>query len=78
MSSAENKGTGRTDAQASVHPMVVGRSDALALAQVRAPLERSKAPDEPTVSREASVHSMYYVPEMMSSAQEPRLLHRLN
>jgi len=29
MSSAENKGTGRTDAQASVHPMVVGRSDAL-------------------------------------------------
>ena len=28
-SSAENRGTGRTDAQASVHPMVVGRSDAL-------------------------------------------------
>ena len=28
-SSTENRGTGRTDAQASVHPMVVGRSDAL-------------------------------------------------
>ena len=28
-SSAETSSTGRTDAQASVHPMVVGRSDAL-------------------------------------------------
>ena len=67
---------------ASVHPMVVGRSDALALAQAgalwRSSEERSEAPDEPMVSRETSVHSMYYVPETMSSAQEPRLQHRLN
>ena len=38
-SSAENRGTGRTDAQASVHPMIVGSSDALASAQVCAPNE---------------------------------------
>ena len=35
----EFSSTGRTDVLASVHPMVVGRSDALALAQVCAPLE---------------------------------------
>jgi len=38
-SSAKISSTRRTDALASVHPMVVGRSDALALAQVCAPLE---------------------------------------
>ena len=30
------------------------------------------------VSREASVHSTYYVPETLSSVQQPSLQHRLN
>ena len=38
-SSTEISITGRTDAIASVHPMVVGRSDGLALAHACAPLE---------------------------------------
>ena len=38
-SSAETSSTGRTDAKASVHPMVVGRTDALGLVQVCTPLE---------------------------------------
>ena len=44
---------------ASVHPMVVGRSDDLALVQDGVPLEikyrKNEAPVEPTVSKEASV-----------------------
>ena len=37
-----------------------------------------EAPVEPTASRQASVHWAYYIPETMSSAQEPSLLHWLN
>ena len=37
-----------------------------------------EAPVEPKNPRKASVHWAYYVPETMSSAQEPRLQHRLN
>ena len=40
--------------------------------------ERSEAPVEPTVLREASVHSTYYVSETLSSVQQPSLQHRLN
>ena len=56
---------------ASVHPMVVGRYDGLLWCKTerlwRSSEERSEAPVEPTVSREASVHSMYYVPKTLSS-----------
>ena len=38
----------------------------------------SEASDEPMVSREASVHWTYCVPETMQVAQEPSLQHRLN
>ena len=68
--------TGRTDTWASVHPMVVGRTDAMAEGnQSRVSLW---APDEPTGQKGASVHWASYVPETMSSAQEKFLQHRLN
>ena len=51
---------------ASVHPMVVGRTDAMAEGN------RSQvslwAPDEPTGQKGASVHWASYVPETMSRA----------
>ena len=62
--------------EASVHPMVVGRTDAMAEGnQSQVSLW---APDEPTGQKGASVHWASYVPEMMSSAQEKFLQHRLN
>src|SRR6185312_1108167 len=76
-SSTEISSTGRTDAYS------IGASDGCQ--KIRRPVrlwrsseDRSEAPDEPTVSREASVHSTYYIPETMSSAQQPSLQHRLN
>ena len=54
--------------EASVHPMVVGRTDAMAEGnQSQVSLW---APDEPTGQKGASVHWASYVPETMSSAQK--------
>ena len=62
--------------EAPVHPMVVGRTDAMVEGY------RSQvslwAPDEPTGQKGASVHWASYVPETMSRAQEKFLQHRLN
>ena len=62
--------------EASVHPMVVGRTDTMTEGN------RSQvslwAPDEPTGQKGASVHWASYVPETMSRAQEKILQHRLN
>ena len=67
---------------ASVHPMVVGRSDGLLWCKTerlwRSSEERSEAPVEPTMSSKASVQSTYYVPETLSSVQQPSLQHRMN
>ena len=67
---------------ASVHPMDVGRSDALLWCKTKrlwkSRAERSEAPVEPMVSTEASVQSMYYVSETMSSVQQPSLQHQMN
>ena len=66
----------------SVHPMVVRRSDALHWCKTerlwRSSEERSEAPIELTVSSKASVQSTYYVPEMLSSVQQPSFQHRMN
>src|SRR6185437_7639817 len=73
MSSTEISITGRTDAYS------IGASDGCR--KIRRPgfgTGRSEAPDEPTMSREASVHSTYYVPDTLSSVQQPSLQHRLN
>ena len=62
--------------KAPVHPMVVGRTDAMTEGnQSQVSLW---APDEPTGQKGASVHWAFYVPETMSSAQEKFLQHRLN
>ena len=62
--------------EASVHPMVVGRTDAMAEGnQSQVSLW---ALDEPTGQKGASVHWAYYVPETMQVTQEPSLQHRLN
>jgi len=62
--------------EAPVHPMVVGRTDAMVEGN------RSQvslwAPDEPTGQKGASVHWASYVPETMSRAQEKILQHRFN
>ena len=60
----------------SVHPMVVGRTDAMAEGnQSQVSLG---APDEPMGQKGASVHWAYCVPEAMQVTQESSLKHRLN
>ena len=62
--------------EASVHPMVVGRTDAMAEGnQSQVSLW---ATDEPMGQKGASVHWASYVPETMSRAQEKFLQHRFN
>ena len=81
-SSTEISSTGRTDAYS------IGASDGsrkirrpgfgTSLCLWRSSEERSEAPDELTVSREASVHPTYCVPETLSSVQQPSFQHRMN
>ena len=62
--------------EASVHPMVVGRTDTMAKGnQSQVSLW---APDEPTGQKGASVYWASYVPKTMSRAQEKFLQHRFN
>ena len=62
--------------KASVHPMVVGRTDAMT--EGNQSQVNLWAPDEPTDQKGASVHWAPYVPETMSRAQEKFLQHLLN
>jgi hypothetical protein len=62
--------------EASVHPIVVGRTDATA--EENQSQVRLWAPDEPTGQKGASVHWASYVPETISRAQEKILQHRFN
>ena len=64
---------------ASVHPMVVGRTDAMMFGAGGNQSQVSLwAPDEPTGQKGASVHWASYVLGTMSRAQEKFLQHRFN
>jgi len=65
--------------RASVHPMLVGRTDAMLFGAGGNRSQVSlQAPVEPTVQERASVHWPSFIPETMSSAQEKFLQHRFN
>src|SRR6185437_15198095 len=65
--------------RASVHPMLVRRTDAMLFGVGGNRSQVSlQAPVEPTVQERASVHWPSFVPETMSSAQKKFLQHRFN
>ena len=74
-SSTETSGTGRTDGCRKIRRPIEWHKSVRLWTSSEA---TSEAPDEPMVSREASVHWASYVPETMLSAQEKFLQHRFN